>query len=85
MLKCLRASQQDIPLELSFFSSQSACFSYTMITKSIQPVVVITFFFFKVCFRIFLSRNEAAGKPLKCKKRHKERIERAVKHLIALQ
>lgn len=48
MLKCLRASQQDIPLELSFFSSQSACFSYTVITKSIQPVVVITFFFFSL-------------------------------------
>lgn len=42
------------PTRIEFFSSQSACFSYTMITKSIQPVVVvITFFFLKFVLEYF--------------------------------
>lgn len=42
------------PTRIEFFSSQSACFSYTVITKSIQPVVVvITFFFLKFVLEYF--------------------------------
>lgn len=41
------------PTRIQFFSSQSACFSYTVITKSIQPVVVITFFFLKFVLEYF--------------------------------
>lgn len=68
----------------SFLVSQ-----HVFLTQRLQNLfsqLLLLLFFFKVCFRIFLSWNEAtSGKPLKCKKRHKKRIERTVKHLIAFQ
>lgn len=73
------------PTRIEFFFQSVSMFFLHNDYKIYSASCCYYFFFFKVCFRIFLSRNEAAGKPLKCKKRHKERIERAVKHLIALR